>query len=147
MFGMTLGRDAHDAAVPAEGSDHEEIAVLIEGETLRAAKAAIEDVYFAILIDAIDAVVTGGGGAADVEFAAGMEGEMVGGEGGFQRRKDKNLAVRADFENGAAAVADEKISLGVKGEAGGNAHALDPLLAAAVGSDAVNCAVVAARDE
>ena len=35
----------------------------------------------------------------------------------------KDLALRIDLEDGAAAIAHEEIALGVKGSAGGHAHA------------------------
>ena len=113
-FGVALRRDADDAAAAAERGDDIEIFVLIEGEALRAAEAAIEDVDFAVLGDAIDAVVAGGGGAADVEFAAWMEREMIRGDGRLERGEDENFALGADLENGAAAVADEQISFASK---------------------------------
>src|SRR5579859_816548 len=147
VLGVALGRDANDAAAATERGHDEEVSVLVEGEALRAAEAAIEDVDFAVLGDAIDAVVTGGGGAADVEFAAWMESEVIGGEGGLERGEDEDFALRADFENGAAAVADEQIASCIEGDAGGDPHAFDPLFAAAVGSDAIDGAVVAAGNE
>src|SRR5437899_4899045 len=147
MFGMTLGSDANDAAAAAKGGDDKEILVLVEGEALRAAEAAIEDMDFAILGDAIDAVIAGRGGAADVEFAAWVEGEVVGGDGWLESGEDENFALRADFENGAAAVADKEIAFCIEGEAGGNAHAFDPLFAAAVVRNSIDGAVVAAGNE
>src|SRR5215831_10805820 len=53
---MTLGRDAHDAASSAIGRGDVEICFPIEGHTLGTAQAAIENVDFATLRDAVDAV-------------------------------------------------------------------------------------------
>src|ERR1700736_1513979 len=72
---------------------------------------------------------------------------MIGGERRLQGGKNKNFAAGTDFKNCSAAIADVKIFLLVEGDSGGHAHALDPLLAAAVGSDAMDCAVVAAGNE
>ena len=50
---------------------------------------------------------------------------MIGGDGRLQRGEHENLAVGADLENGAAAVADVEVVFAVEGDAGGHAHALD----------------------
>ena len=64
----------------------------------------------------------------------------------FERGEHKNLAVRIDFENRAAAVAHEKIADGVERDSSRDAHAFDPKLRTAVGRDAMDGAVVAAGD-
>ena len=71
---------------------------------------------------------------------------MVSGDGRLERGEDKNLPVGADLENGAAAVADKEVALGIEGDSGGDAHAFHPKLRAAVGGDAMNGAVIAAGD-
>ena len=131
---------------PLERCGDVEIAVAVKGQSLRPAQAAVEKADFALMIDAHDAVVARGGGAGDVEFARRAERQMIGGDGRLERGEDKNLAVRADLENRAAAIADEEVALGIEGEAGGDAHAFDPKLRAAVGRDAMDGAVVAAGD-
>src|SRR5580704_5121691 len=147
VLGVTLGRDAHDAAATAEGGDDVQIFVLIEREALRPAEAAIEDVHFAVLGDAIDTVVTGGGRPAHVQFTAWVEGEMISGDGRFESGEDEDFALRTDLENRAAAVSDKQVAFRIEGEAGGDAHAFDPLLAAAVGRDAIDGAVMASGNE
>ena len=72
---------------------------------------------------------------------------MIRGERRLERGEDKNFAVGADFENRAAAIAHVEAAGFVEREAGGDAHAFDPLHGAAVGRNAVNRAVVAAGDE
>ena len=72
---------------------------------------------------------------------------MISGERRLERGEDENFAVGADFENRAAAVADVEAAGFIEGEAGGDAHAFDPLHRAAVGRNAVDGAVVAAGNE
>src|SRR6266481_9636426 len=83
MFGMALRRDAHDTAAAAERCDDVEIPVLVKRQALRPTQPAIEHMHFAVLRDAIDAVVAGGGRPAHVEFAAGVKREMIRGDRGF----------------------------------------------------------------
>ena len=111
QFGLAIGRDAHDAAASADGSGDVEIAGAVEGQALRPAEAAIEEAHFALAVDAADAVEARSGRAGDEEFARGAERQMIGGDGRLERGEDENFAVGADLENGAAAVADEKIAL------------------------------------
>src|SRR5580704_10779612 len=47
---------------------------------------------------------------------------MIGGQRWLQRREYVNLALAADLENGAAAVADVQITFTVEDDAGGHAH-------------------------
>src|SRR5258708_9672164 len=147
MFGMALRRDAHDTAAAAEPCDDVEIPVLVKRQALRTTQPAIEHMDFAVLRDAIHAVVAGGGRPAHVEFAAGVKREMIRGDRGLQRGEHKNFTLRADLENCAAAVADKQIAFRIESYSGGDAHALDPLFAAAVGGDAINCSVMTAGNK
>src|SRR5271155_4349718 len=72
---------------------------------------------------------------------------MVRGYAGLQCGKDKDFARGADLENCAAAVAHVEVSGLVESDAGGHAHAFDPLFSTAVRGDTVDGAVVAARNE
>src|SRR5271157_3528767 len=69
MLRVALWRDFHDAAAPAQRRNHIQIRFAVEGNALGPAKAAIEHNYLATLRDAVNAIVTGGGGAGDVEIA------------------------------------------------------------------------------
>src|ERR1700676_2432601 len=138
MFGVTLGRNAHDPAAPTERGDHIEIFVLVKRQALRPAQSAIKDMHLAVLRDAIDAVIARGGRAADVKFAAGVKRQVIRGDGRLQRGEHKNFALGTDLENRAAAISDKQISFWIKGQSGGDAHAFDPLLAAAVRRGAIN---------
>src|SRR5690242_12008742 len=71
---------------------------------------------------------------------------MICGDGGFERGKNENLAVWADFENSAAAVAYKEVLFGVKRDSRGNAHAFHPELRTAIRGDAMDRAVVATGD-
>src|ERR1700731_922609 len=111
---------------------HIKVSVAVEGQALRTSETAVE---------------TGSRGAGDIQIAAGMKCQMIGGEGRLQGGKDKNFAAGTDFKNCSAAIADVKIFVFVEGDSGGHAHAFDPLLAATVRGDAVDSAVVAAGYE
>src|ERR1700722_2329540 len=69
---------------------------------------------------------------------------MVGRDGWLDHSEHKNLAVRINFKNRAAAIAHKKISDGVERDARGNAHAFHPELRAAIRRDAVNRSIIAA---
>ena len=64
-------------------------------------------------------------GAVTKSVPCGVHGQMVGGDAGLERGVDEDLPLGIDLEDGAAAVADEEIALGVEGRAGGDAHAFD----------------------
>ena len=85
-------------------------------------------------------------GAGDVEVAVGAERQVVGGDGRLERGEDENLAVGADLEDRAAAVADIEILLAVESNSGGNPHAFDENGHVAVGRRLVHETVVAAGD-
>ena len=120
--------------------------VFIERHALRPAQAAIEDFHLAVVGNAVDAIEARGGGAGDVEVAVRTERQMVGGDGRLERGEDEDLAVGADLENGAAAVADVEVVLAVEGDAGGDAHAFHVDRHVAGGRDLVDEAVIAAGD-
>src|ERR1700730_15987764 len=122
---------------------HIKIPVAIERQSLRASKPAVKNCYLAALTYAIDAVETGSGRPGHVQIVAGMKCQVIDDDGGFQGGKNKQIAAGADFKNRAAAIAYIKIFVLVEGDSGGYAHAFDPLLAAAIGGNAMNGAVVA----
>src|SRR5260370_7211019 len=109
MFGMALRRDAHDTAAAAERCDDVEIPVVVKRQALRTTQPAIEHMHFAVLRDAIHAVVAGGGRPAHVEFAAGVKREMIRGDRGLQPGEHKNFTLWADLENCAPPVPDKPI--------------------------------------
>src|SRR5579859_5493307 len=118
-----VGGDLHNASLAGQRGGDVEIAVNVKGQPLRPAQSAIEDVHGAVHVNAVDGIEAGGRGAGDKKRAIGMEGEMVGGDAGFQRGKDKNLPVAGNLENGSAAVAYVEIFFAIEGNAGGDAHA------------------------
>jgi hypothetical protein len=72
-----------------------------------------------------------------------VEGEMIGGDAGFERGVDEDFAAgtvgcATDFEDGAGAVADEEVAVAVEGDAGGDAHAFGVGGDGALGRDAVD---------
>src|ERR1039458_8022128 len=92
-----------------------EAGFLLEGHSLRAAEAAVENVHLAMVGDAVDAIVARSGGAGDVEVAVGAEGQVVGRHGLLQGGEDEDLAVGKDLEEGSGAVADVEVLLAVEG--------------------------------
>ena len=65
---------------------------------------------------------------------------------GFQRGENENLAVGADLENGAAAVAHVQVLFPVESDARGYSHAFHEYRHVAGGRHLVHHAVVAAGD-
>ncbi len=140
------GVDAHHAFAPGDGGGHVEAALFIERHALRPAQTAVEGLDFAFVGDAVHGVEARGGGSGDVEVAVRSEGQVVGGDGRFQRGEDEDLAAGTDLENGAAAIAHVEILLAIEGDSGGHAHAFHEHGHVAVGRDLVDEAIVAAGD-
>jgi len=144
--GFALGGDAEDAALAVEAGGDVEVAVDVEGHALSAAETLIEDSGVAVAVDGVDGLVAAGGGAGDEERARVVEGEVVGGDGGFERGVDEDLATgavgvgAADLEDGAGTVADEEVAVAVEGDAGGDAHAFGVGGDGSLGGDAVDVA-------
>src|SRR5215472_5745061 len=72
---------------------------------------------------------------------------MVGGYGGLERGVDEDFAVWIDLEDGAAAVADEEVSIAVECGACGDTHSFGVDGELACGIDAVDVALGARGDE
>src|SRR5579863_8299865 len=89
-------------------------------------------------------IETGRGRASDVQVTVVAERQVISGDGWLQRGEDVNLPRAADFENGAAAVADVKILFRVEGQPTGDAHAFHINRSASTRRDLVNDAIVAA---
>jgi hypothetical protein len=87
------------------------------------AQPAIERFHLSVPGDAVDRIEAGRGGAGDVQISVRSESQVVGGDGRFERGEHVNLPLPADLENGAAAVADEKIVVAIESDPGGHAHA------------------------
>src|SRR6202020_2108478 len=89
---------------------------------------------------------TGGGGPAHVKVLIRSPGKMVGGDGRFDGGEDEDLAVGADLEDGAAAIADVKVVLMIESQTRGHTHALHEDGHVAIGADLINHAVEPAGD-
>ena len=90
----------------------------------------------------VDAVV----GAGDKKISRGTEGQVIGGDAGFESGEDEDLLVAGDFEDGAVAVADVETLFAIEGDAGGHAHAFGVGGHGSVGRDAVDGAIEARRN-
>ena len=86
-------------------------------------------------------------GAGNEERAAGADGQVIGRDAGLEGGVDEDLALGIDFEDGAAAVADKEVALGVEGRAGSHAHALGVNGELAGGVDAIDIALGARGDK
>ena len=144
--GLAIWIDAQDASAPAVTGCGIEIAVPIEGEALGPPEATEEQLHIAIGGDALDGIETGCSGTRDVELRVWTEGQMVGGDGGFERGKDEDFTLWPDLEDGARTVTDIEVAGGVEGDTGGNAHALDEDCDLSGGRDLVDGAVMARGD-
>jgi hypothetical protein len=141
------GRDADQAAAAVEAGGEIDVSLARDGQALRTAEAAIPGARVAVGLDGPDGVVGGERRGGDEERAGGVDGEVIGGDAGLERGVDEDLALGIDLEDGAAAVADEEIAVGVKGRAGGDAHAFGVDGGLAGGVDAVDVALGARGDE
>src|ERR1700676_1554763 len=90
------------------------------------------------------AIEAGGSGSANVEIFVRSEGEMVGRYRRFERGENVNLALPADLEDGAAAIADVQVAIRIEDDAGGHAHAFHINCAIARRGHAVDAAFLAA---
>ena len=142
--GLFIGGDADDAAAAVEAGGDVQVVVDVEGDALGAAEALVEDGGGAVGVDGVDGLVGAGGGAGDEECSGGIEGEVVGGDGGLEGGVDEDFAAAAggggggDLEDGAGTVSDEEVAVAVEGDAGGDAHALGVGGDGAGGGDAVD---------
>ena len=141
-IGLAVGCDLHDAARAGERSGDVEIAIDVEGQSLRASQAFVERAHRAVGIDFVDASRCGSG---DEQIALRAEGQVIGGDAELERGKDEDLLVAGDLEDGAVAVADVETLLAIEGDAGGDAHAFGVGGHGSVGSDAIDRAVVSAK--
>src|SRR6266446_4610608 len=144
---VSLRRNLNNAAAAAIRPGNIQVRVAVKSQSLRTAESAEENTDVAALRDAMHAVKTGCGRARHVQIAARMKCQVVCRDRRLHGREHKNLAARADFENRAAAVSDEKIAGLIECNARRDAHSFHPLLGAAVRRNAVDGAVVAAGNE
>src|SRR5581483_8770816 len=144
--GLLFGSDLHNSAAATQGGSNVQVAVHIEGQTLGTSQAAVEHLGGAVRIHAIDGIEAGGGWAGDKEVAIRAERQVIGGDAGLQRGKDKNLALAVDLENGSAAVADVEVFFTIECQPGGDAHAFGVSGHGPVRRHAIDSAVVARGD-
>ena len=111
QLGRAIRVDTHDALAAAERRRHVETALGIERQPLRTAKPAVENLRRPGRRDAVHRIEAGRGRPGHVQIAARPKRQVIGGDGRLQRGEDVDLALRADLENRAAAVADVQILL------------------------------------
>src|ERR1051326_6962117 len=138
--------EADDAALALERGGAVEVPFGVEGEALGTSESAVESGDGSVQVNAVDGVEAGSRGAGDEEVAVGSERQVIGGDTRLESGEDKNLAVAGNLEDGAAAIADVEVLVLVKGDAGGDAHALGVGRHGAVGRDLVHRPVVARGD-
>src|SRR5579864_9451045 len=138
-IGQAVGADLYDAPRAGERGRDVEIAVRVEGQTLRPAQTFIKSAHRSVGIDLVDAV----GGAGDEQVALRIERQVVGRNADLQRGKDEDLLITRDLEDGAVAVADVETLFAVKGDARGDSHAFRVCRHGAVLRDTIDGAVEA----
>src|SRR5882762_4023116 len=121
--GLALGSDLYNAAFPGERGGDINIPLNVECQALRTAQTAVEHRHGSVGVDLVDAVEARSAGAGDEHIATRAEGDVVGGDAWLQRRKNKNLPVASNLENGSAAVADVEILRCIEGYPGCYPHA------------------------
>src|SRR4029077_19692347 len=115
------GRDLDNAAFARERSGHVEIAFRIEGHALGTSQTTEKSRHVALRCDLVNAIKTRSGRPGHEQVAMGAKSQMVCGNAWFESCEDEDLAVGANLENGAAAVADVKIVRAVEGNTCRNA--------------------------
>src|SRR5208282_2415263 len=115
--------DADQSVAAMEAGGEVDVALAGDGQALRAAEAAEPGAGVAVGLNGPDGFIGGERRSGDKDRAGGVDGEVIGGGAGLERGMNEDLALGVDLEDGAAAIADKEIALGVKGRAGGHAHA------------------------
>src|SRR5450631_4702288 len=141
-IGEAVGCDLHDAARAGEGGCDVEIAVHVEGQSLRPSQPLIESGHGSVGIDLVNAI----GGTGDEQVAVRTEGKVIGGDAGFERGENEDLLVGRDLEDGAVAIADVETLRAVKRDPCGDAHAFRISRRGSVGSHLMDGTVEAGRD-
>src|SRR5580693_3369174 len=95
-IGQTVGCDLDDAARAGERRRDIQVAVHVEGQSLRAAQAFVERADGSVGIDFVNAV----GGSGDEKVALRTEGQVISGNTGLERGKHKHLLIARDLEDG-----------------------------------------------
>src|SRR5580704_356359 len=144
--GFGVGRDVDYAAASADRCCNVEVVVHIDGDSLRASEAAIEDADLAVWIDLVDRVEAGGCRPGDVEISVAAKRKMVGRDAGLEHGKDEDLAIAPDLEDCSAAVADVEKAVAVEGQPGRDAHTFGVRGHGAVLRHAIHRAVEARGD-
>src|SRR6185503_6028818 len=90
--------------------------------TLRPSEPREKPVDFAVRRNAINGIEAGRGRPGHVQIIVETESEMIGGDARLERRENKNLFARADFENAAASIAHVKIAVAIERNTGRDAH-------------------------
>src|SRR6266568_376105 len=101
-IGQAVGRNLHDAACTGERGGDIEVAVHIEGQALRSSQTLVERAHRSIGIDLVNAVV----GTGHEKVSMRTERQVIGGNAGLERGKDKDLLVARDLEDGTVPVTD-----------------------------------------
>src|SRR5271165_744046 len=145
-IGAAVWSELYDSPLARERGCDIEISVNVESQALRPAQAFVKRAHVAFGIDFMDTVETGSGGSGYEQVAAGAEGQVISGDAGLECGEDEDLLVTSDFEDRSTAVAHVEILFAIKGDARGDSHTLGVSGHGAVGSDAVDGAVVARGD-
>ena len=91
--GLAGGGDADDPVVAVQTRGDVDVALARDGETLRAAEAAIPGAGVAVGLNGPDGFIGRERGSGDEERACGVDGEMIGGDAGLERGVHEDLAL------------------------------------------------------
>src|ERR1700693_4436738 len=86
---QAVRRDLHNPASAGERCRDVEIAVHVEGQSLRSSQTFVESVHGSVGVDFVNAV----GGAGHEQIALRVEGQMIGGDADLERGEDEDLLV------------------------------------------------------
>src|SRR5438105_15266951 len=96
-------------------------------------------------VDLVHTIETGGRWAGNQQVALRGERQVICRNAGLNRRKDKNLAILADFKNRATTISDVEVFLAIKGNPGRDSHAFGISRHGSVGGNPIYGAVEARR--
>src|SRR5271169_4888899 len=117
--GQAVGRDLDDAPCAGERGRDVEIAIHVEGQSLRSSQPLVEGGHGSVGIDLVNAVR----GPGDEQVAMVIERQVISRYAGFERGKDEDLLDGRNLEDGAVTVADVETLLAIKCDTSGHAHA------------------------
>src|SRR4249919_2916144 len=120
-FRRPIHREAIEAARARDRVHDIQIAMVVEGKSLRPAEAVVEDFDKAIGRDAIDAIASTERRRGDIQPAIRPERQVEGGDAWRNGREHRGAAI-ANAQDRAGSIADEERAVGSERDAAGDAQ-------------------------